>query len=467
MSRTRIAMVALLLVAGCAKRPVYNPSAVWPRDFGTGGAPPHESVESDFAEGLEAAGGGLLVVDPRLSAVADAVALDEIVDDERTGAEVFRQRRYEGSPHVIVPEFKRFTMAHRALPDARTWARKLGIVQSTEGPMASANGITVGVGSARDGRQRDWVLIVAQGRFTMTDLPRPLPDDLPWSVQAPDVERLDVYWQPAADVPLAGRSGRDAVEVELPSRAEAVSVVATKSGQRFELVRMQLAEPSELRSWTADAIVADVRAFREERGLTDLEPIDVLPCNAVNLADGTPLSGDKTCWTFPAPADGSLWSELRNQPHIWADLLNPRRHYVAVEQDSDELVVQFRSRFQPVAPDKVRAAVGAHRKLAQATWNAEGSRRLDRRLETVRGETLAEDAARIRDEVLDASPLFDAMGETTFAVGYGPRLVDALDQATRGLERMPSQVAVGYRELRTDELGYLHVVAVAAHRRLR
>ena len=43
--------VLLLLVplVGHAKKPDYNPSNVWPRDFGTGGEGPHEAVEQAFA----------------------------------------------------------------------------------------------------------------------------------------------------------------------------------------------------------------------------------------------------------------------------------------------------------------------------------------------------------------------------------------------------------------------------------
>ncbi|MEO0606139.1 MAG: hypothetical protein AAF211_32215, partial [Myxococcota bacterium] len=439
---------------------------------GTGGAADLEKVEEAFAEGLIAAGGGLLVVDPRLSAVADAVALDEVVNAERSGVEVLRQRRYEGAAHVVVPDFKRFTLAHRVVPDARRWVRQLGIQQamSEDGgglyTISAANGITVGIGSARDGRQRDWVLIVGQGRFTMDDLARPLPDDQEWTIQVPDVDRVDVYWQPAADGSLGQASGSSEMKVTLPSDTDSVSVLATKGAKRFEIARMQLSDPDG-KPWTEAAILEDLQALRESFDVPPLTRIDVLPCNAINLEDGTALSGDRTCWTFPAPADRSLWSELRAQPHLWADLARADRDYVSIRQSSDELELQFRSSFEPLPPARVQEAVAAHPRLSEAAWNDAGSKRLDRRLETMRGSRLAKDAARIRDEVLDASPLFTSMGTTTFAVGYGARLDRALDQATRSLDKMPSEVAVGYRVLRSDKLGYLHVVAVAAHRSRR
>ncbi len=469
MMRVTISLVGLVLLGGCAKRPVYNPSNLWPRDFGTGGTPPFESVEEAFAEGLVAAGAGKLVIDPRLSAVADGIAIDELADPDRPGAEILRQRRYEGAPFVVAPPLQRFTLAHRVVPDARRWARQIGIQEAMKDgslerhAVAPANGLTVGVGSVRDGRQRNWILVVGQGRFTMDDVPRPPSDDLDWSVQVPDVDRVDVYWQPAADGALGEASGETQVTARLPSDVDAVSVVATKGAKRFEVIRMQMSDP-EVEAWTEDAILEDLDRLRASLGTEPLTRVPVLPCGAMNLEDGTPLSGDRTCWSFPAHPDRSLWSELRSQPFLWADLERPDRSFVALRQTSEQLVLQFRSRFEPIAPARVQEAVAAHPKLGAADWNAEGSKRLDRRLETMRGDRIAEDAARIRDEVLDASPLFTSMGATTFAVGYGVRLDQALDAATRNLDREPSEVAVGYRELRSGKLGYLHVVAVAAHR---
>jgi len=468
--RAMIPVIGLLLLplAGHAKRPEYNPSRVWPRAFGTGGVAPHEKVEEAFAQALESAGGGLIVVDPRLSAVADSIAVDELVNAERTGAEIWQQRRYEGAPQVVVPDVERFTLAHRAMPDARRWVRKLGVVDAKREDsdeiykISAANGLTIGVGSARDRRQRSWVLLVGQGRFTMDDLDRPLGEATSWTVEVPDVERVEVYWQPAGDVPLGGRRGPNKVEAELPANVEAISVLATKSGQRFEVARVQLAEP-EIEAWTEDDILADVQALRKKLGRDPLEPIDVLPCQATNLEDGTPLSGDRTCWSFPAFEDRYLWSELRNQPHLWDELVRRDRHYVAIAQKSDELVLQLRGRFAPIEPEAVKAAVLDHRKLSGAKWSADGSRFLDQQLASMKGETLARDAGRIRDAVLDADPLFTTMGKSTFAVGYGPTIRGALDMATNALDRTPSEVAVGYRELHSDDLGYLHVVAVATH----
>lgn len=466
MNRPVLAILPCLLVM-CAAKPKdeYNPSQTWPRDFGTEGAGPHDKTEQAFVDLLEYQAKGQLVVDARLSAVADAVALEEIVSPERRGADLIRHRRYEGAPHVVLPELERFTMAHRAIPDAARLARELGVVQTNLGPQTLANGVTVGVGSARDGRQRHWVLIVGQGRFTMDDLARQATDDGAFTIQVPDANRVDVYWRPGADGPVGQATGKDGVKVELPAEADAVSVVATKDDGRFEVVRLQRSD-YDVTSWTDDAIARDVNALREQLGQPALERIDVLPCDAQNLKTGTPLSGDRTCWVFPTPDDRTLWSELRGQPLVWADLARPDRHFFAVQTVGKDLVVQFRSRFEPIAPSKVEAAVKAHPRLDQATWVADGAKRLSERLETMRASRLAEDAARIRDEVLDARPLFQEMGRTRFAVGFGPRLDGALDMATQGLQAMPSQVAVGYRELRTKELGYLHVVAVATHEQL-
>ncbi|MEN0065587.1 MAG: hypothetical protein AAGA48_25830 [Myxococcota bacterium] len=468
-----VAIALALPLLGHAKRPAYNPSKIWPRDFGTGGTAPHESVEETFAQLLKVAGEGKVDIDPRLSAVADALAVEEINNPERTGAEIIRQLRYEGVPLVVVPGFKRFTRAHRVVPDARQWASKLGInkvlVRGEDGSerldvRTAANGLTIGVGSARNGRQRHWVIIVAQGRFTMSDVPRPIAGELPFTVSVPDVDRIAVYWQPA-EGPIEQVRGKEKVEVTLPANTKGISVVANRANKRFEIARVNVADV-DAKGWSVDSIVADFAERRKALDLPPLKTLDVKPCDIMNLDDGTALSGDRTCWAFPAYEDASLWSQLRVQPHLLSEVERSDREYLAVAQKSDELVVQFRSAFSPYSPSSVAEAVQAHRVLGKAKFNAEGSKRLDEALEGLRGNHLSEDAAQIRDDVLDASPLFQTMGETAFAVGYGARLDQALNAAVRGLKKRPTHVAVGYRGVRSDTQGYLHVVAVAAHRTL-